>query len=75
MRKMHPINVSIDYHGLNRLITRANRKLKQRRRRRQGERQKRSRFRLVNNNFARASHFFVHFVAFTACLRCESVKF
>ena len=74
MRKMHPINVRIEKHGLNRLITRANRKLKQRSRRRQRERQKPSRFRLANNNFARASRFFVHFFAFTARLRYESAK-
>ena len=34
-----------------------------------------SRFRLANNNFARASRFFVHFFAFTARLRCEIANF
>ena len=32
-------------------------------------------FRLANNNFARASRFFVHSFAFTARLRCESATF
>ena len=45
---------------------------KQRRRRRQRERQKSNRFRLANNNFARASRFAVHFFAVVARLQRES---
>ena len=45
--------------------------LKIRRRRRQRERHKGNRFK-QNNNFARASHFFVHFFAVFARLRREN---
>jgi len=51
------------------------RELKQRRRRRQQERQKSNWFRLANNNFARASRFFVHFFAVTALLRRENAAY
>ena len=50
-----------------------NRDLKIRRRRRQRERHKSSRFNNQNNNFARASRFFVDFFAVTARLRREGV--
>ena len=50
--------------------------LKQRRRRRQRERQKSNRFKFwQNNNFARASRFFVHFFAVVARLQRESASF
>ena len=49
------------------------RELRQRRRRR--ERQKSYRFILTNNNFARASRFFVHFFAVVARLQRESASF
>ena len=39
---------------------------------RQQERQKNNRFDKQNNNFARASRFFVHFFAVTARLRREN---
>ena len=42
------------------------------RRRRQRGRQKSNRFNNQNNNFARASRFFVHFFAVTARLRREN---
>ena len=48
------------------------RELKQRRRRRQQERQKRNRFTTQDNNFARASRFFVHFFAVAAQVQRES---
>ena len=50
---------------------RENRDLKIRRRRRQRERHKSNRFNKENNNFARASHFFVHFFDVFALLRRE----
>ena len=50
------------------------RDLKIRRRRRQRERHKSNRFKKQNNNFARTSHFFVHFFAVFARLRCENAK-
>ena len=46
--------------------------LKQRRRRRQRERQKSNKFRWQGKNFARASRFFVHFLAHVARLRRET---
>ena len=46
--------------------------LKIRQRRRQRERHKSNRFNNQNNNFARASRFFVHFFAVTARLRREN---
>ena len=49
--------------------------IKQRRRRGQGERQKSNSFRLVKQNFARASRFFVHFFAVVAQLRRETSQF
>ena len=49
-----------------------NRELKIRRRRRQQERHKSNRFNNQNNNFARASRFFVHFFAVIARLRREN---
>ena len=49
-----------------------NRKLTQRRRRRQENGKKAIDFDWQNNNFARASRFFVHFFAVTARLRRES---
>ena len=54
-----------------------NRDLKIRRRRRQRERRKSNRFtgNKQNNNFARASHFFVHFFAVFARLRRENASF
>ena len=51
------------------------RELEQRRRRRQRERQKATGLDWHNNNFARASRFFVHFLAVVARLRHESNKF
>ena len=51
------------------------RELEQRRRRRQRERQKARGLDWHNNNFARASRFFVHFLAVVARLRHESNKF
>ena len=51
---------------------RENRDLKIRRRRRQRERHKSNRFNEENNNFARASHFFVHFFDVFAILRREN---
>ena len=44
-------------------------------RRPQRERDKSNRFNWQNNNFARASRFFVHFFAVTARLRRENAKF
>ena len=41
-------------------------------RRRKRERRKNNRFNQQNNNFARASRFFVHFLAVTARLRREN---
>ena len=52
-----------------------NRDLKIRRRRRQPGCQKSNRFNNQNNNFARASCFFVHFFAVTARLRREIPNF
>ena len=49
--------------------------LKQRRRRQQSGRQKRNRFITQNNNFARASRFFVHFFTVLARLRRENLEF
>ena len=49
-----------------------NRELKQRRRRQQRERQKAKGLDWQNNNFARASRFFVHFFAVTVRLQRES---
>ena len=46
----------------------------QRQRRRQRERQKINRFRQANNNFARASRFFVHFSAVVARLQREAAR-
>ena len=51
------------------------RELKQRRRRRQRERQKRNRLNKQNNNFARASCFFVHFFTVTVRLRRGNAYF
>ena len=51
------------------------RELEQRRRRRQRKRQKAIGLDWHNNNFARASRFFVHFLAVVARLRHESNKF
>ena len=51
------------------------RDLKIRRQRRRRERQKSNRFSNQNNNFARASRFFVHFFAVTARLRRENAQF
>ena len=48
------------------------REVTQRRRRRQRERQKRKGCDWQNNNFARASRFFVHFFAVVARLQRES---
>ena len=45
------------------------------RRQRQGERQKSNRFNEQNNNSARASRLFVHFVTVPAQLRREMTKF
>ena len=45
------------------------------RRGRQRERQKNNRFNKQNNNFARASHFFVHFFPVFARLRRENALF
>ena len=45
------------------------------RRRRQRERRKSNRFDNQNNNFARASRFFVHFLAVVARLRLETSRF
>ena len=42
------------------------------RRGRQRERQKKKKFKKQNNNFARASHFFVHFFPVFARLRGEN---
>ena len=51
------------------------RELKQRRRRRQRERQKCNRLNKQNNNFARASCFFVHFFTVTPRLRRGTAYF
>ena len=51
------------------------RELKQRRRRRQRERQKSNRLNKQNNNFARASYFFVHFFTVTVRLRRGNAYF
>ena len=48
------------------------RELNQPRRRRQRERQKSNTVKLANNNFARASHFFVYFLAVVARLQREN---
>ena len=56
--------VTSRYHG----STISGRQQNQRRRRRQGERKK-NMFILANNNFARASRYFVHFFAVVAPLR------
>ena len=56
--------VTSRYHG----STISGRQQNQRRRRRQGERQK-NMFILTNNNFSRASRYFVHFFAVVAPLR------
>ena len=50
------------------------RESKQRRRRRELGRQKINRFIKQNNNFARASHFFVHFFTVLARLRRENAQ-
>ena len=55
-----------DYH---------NRDLTKLRRRRQRERQKHNRFNEQNNNFARASRFFVHFFVIPAQVRREMAHF
>ena len=52
---------------------RENRDLKIKRRRRQRERHKSNKFNKENNNFARASRFFVHFFDVFARLRRENV--
>ena len=52
--------------------TELNRDFQIQRRRRQRERQKGNRFNKQNNNFARASHFFVHFFPVFARLRREN---
>ena len=57
-------SVTSRYHG----STISGRQQNQRRRRRQGERQK-NMFILTNNNFSRASRYFVHFFAVVAPLR------
>ena len=49
-----------------------NRDFKNQRRGRQRERHKNNRFNKQNNNFARASHFFVHFLPVFARLRREN---
>ena len=51
---------------------RENRDFTIQRRGRQRERQKNNRFNKQNNNFARASHFFVHFFPVFARLRREN---
>ena len=48
------------------------RELNQPRRRRQRERQKSNTIKLANNNFARASRFFVYFLAVVARLQREN---
>ena len=52
-----------------------NRDLTKLRRRRQRERQKNNRFNEQNNNFARASRFFVHFFVIPAQVRREMANF
>ena len=61
--------------GRGRLREMVIRELKQRRRRRQLGRQKSNRFVNQNNNFARASRFFVHFFTVLARLRRENREF
>ena len=61
--------------GRGRLREMVIRELKQRRRRRQLGRQKSNRFITQNNNFARASRFFVHFFTVLARLRRENLEF
>ena len=61
--------------GRGRLREMVIRELKQRRRRRQLGRQKSNRFITQNNNFARASRFFVHFFTVLAQLRRENLEF
>ena len=58
--------------GGNYLVVLANMELKQRRRRQQRERQKGDSFYWQNNNFARTSRFFVHFLAVVARPQRES---
>ena len=66
----------MDLGGLKRRKVRLNiMELKQRRRRRQQERQQKQKTIGLdgqNNNFARASRFFAHFLAFVARLRRET---
>ena len=57
------------------MFSRQNRDFKIQRRGRQGERKKNIRFNKQNNNFARASRFFVHFFPVFARLRRENAKF
>ena len=61
--------------GRGRLREMVIRELKQRRRRRQLGRQKSNKFITQNNNFARASRFFVHFFTVLARLRRENREF
>ena len=61
--------------GRGRLREMVIRELKQRRRRRQRGRQKSNWFITQNNNFARASRFFVHFFTVLARLRRENREF
>ena len=61
--------------GRGRLREMVIRELKQRRRRQQSGRQKSNRFITQNNNFARASRFFVHFFTVLARLRRENREF
>ena len=61
--------------GRGRLREMVIREFKQRRRRQQSGRQKSNRFITQNNNFARASRFFVHFFTVLARLRRENREF
>ena len=67
----NPHRIGLGHQQGRRFISRCtNRELKQRRRRRKQEQQPSNRFiDWQNNNFARASRFFVHFFAVTAQLR------
>ena len=70
IQNKHNNRISVKDYCCLETVTDVTRELKIRRRRRQRERQKSNRFRFKqNNNFARASRFFVHFFAVVAWLR------
>ena len=73
LEKVHCRNTIRTYGELSRCEN--NRGCTKLRRQRERERQKSNRFNVQNNNFARASRFFVHFFAVLARLRREMTKF